>query len=511
MKKSLLLVFVLVALSSVSLISYQNECYSFSNQICKIKEPFLSQFIQKYSNALVYYPFNPGPSNVKFYREICKRLSSLPVQLACIWVDQTPVYNARLRLDPAELQGFVLYGHEEPRKYEGKMDPQLLFRWAIKNTFNLVNSINDEETLEKYSELKIVLLLINPDQNEQLLKEFLIFSRELLDVNIIHSSEPFIAERFNVAQSNAIVVIRNFDNSSEVYPVENGGFDAESVFEFVRNNRRMEVKQISSQSFSEALNWREHLVILGSDQTNNSLFEEFGNIYNGIYNSSLADSFANIYSTIFDSEFPNREFYVNFFHFEFSSEFFEESLRPFFGEIENPRNEPLIFIIRNDGYLTEKYLLRNWTPFSLKNILKDLDQRILGQFYKSKFEIKQKNLFLRNVSGNTFENLIIENKAHVLLFIFSGNCESCQKILEILEIIAEQFRILPGFKVFQMNQDFNEHVSVEGIELPNLLFYNSNNKMEPEIVGKFETIEDFEEFLEVKGIMELLREFESEW
>ncbi|XP_060205767.1 protein disulfide isomerase-like 1-6 [Lycium barbarum] len=127
-----------------------------------------------------------------------------------------------------------------------------------------------------------------------------------------------------------------------------------------------------------------------------------------------------------------------------------------------------------------KYLLESdATPASIEDFCSGLLNGTVSSYYKSQPIPDNKNMSILTVVGKTFDELILNSPANILLEIHTPWCITCETTSKQMEKLAKHFKGLDNLIFARIDASLNEHPKLQVDDYPTLLFYSADDKTNP--------------------------------
>ncbi|KAG6425920.1 hypothetical protein SASPL_110129 [Salvia splendens] len=140
-------------------------------------------------------------------------------------------------------------------------------------------------------------------------------------------------------------------------------------------------------------------------------------------------------------------------------------------------------VVSFDYNSNSKYLLESDITSrnieELQEFCTGLVQGTLKPYYKSQTIPDNKNASVLTVVGKTFDELVINNPANIVLEVHTPWCITCEATTKHVEKMAKHFKGLDNLVFARIDASTNEHPKLQVEDYPTLLFYPANDKSNP--------------------------------
>ncbi|KAL8458270.1 hypothetical protein ACS0TY_035952 [Phlomoides rotata] len=137
-------------------------------------------------------------------------------------------------------------------------------------------------------------------------------------------------------------------------------------------------------------------------------------------------------------------------------------------------------VIAFDFNSNAKYLLESdLTSRNIEDFCLALVQGTLNPYYKSQPIPENKNASILTVVGKTFDDLVLNSPANIVLEVHTPWCITCETTSKHVEKLTKHFKGLDNLVFARIDASVNEHPKLQVEDYPTLLFYPANDKSNP--------------------------------
>ncbi|KAG6395802.1 hypothetical protein SASPL_141931 [Salvia splendens] len=137
-------------------------------------------------------------------------------------------------------------------------------------------------------------------------------------------------------------------------------------------------------------------------------------------------------------------------------------------------------VVSFDYNSNSKYLLESdITSRNIEEFCTGLVQGTLKPYFKSQTIPDNKNASILTVAGKTFDELVLNNLANIVLEVHTPWCITCETTSKHVQKLAKHFKGLDNLVFARIDASTNEHPKLQVEDYPTLLFYPANDKSNP--------------------------------
>lgn len=485
-------------------------CEKSESRFCVLNPDNIEEFGKMSpSCALFYFTLKQFPIQWKLFRQILKRIESIPGECHQALVE----YNlSPEKMDDEEdppKEGYWILIDGKYKKYTGNYRALDIFRWTVKSAFDIVHTISSVSDLEGFNELKSYALLINTRVNDYLSQDYKRLAREIKDLNFLRTFEPEIAAKFNSTGEAAIILVTNFNGKYEKLPLIDEQLDINAAANFLSDKRRTDVLPLDSTHFDKYMKWRDTNIVRITTSPDKQKFIDFARRFNGIDNPEEKPEHKAELDKLFPEGFIVEGFWPNFMQIA-SNDNMAGWFKYAAGRNGTVEGEDWIIVLRKEDDEIHKWVITEWTFESLKKAILDIDGGQLARFFLSQEVAAQDDLPVIGLTKQTLEDEVIENRRSALVLVYSPRCGFCVAKREMMKKLAAYYEGTPRFGVYEIDGTENEHPSFYAESYPVLLYYTEPDKMSPEVLKEDADFDQIVKRLAEIGIRSVKSEVGSE-
>ncbi|KAG6398090.1 hypothetical protein SASPL_139541 [Salvia splendens] len=148
-------------------------------------------------------------------------------------------------------------------------------------------------------------------------------------------------------------------------------------------------------------------------------------------------------------------------------------------------------VVSFDYNSNSKYLLESdITSRNIEEFCTGLVQGTLKPYFKSQTIPDNKNANILTVVGKTFDELVLNNPANIVLEVHTPWCITCETTSKHVQKLAKHFKGLDNLVFARIDASTNEHPKLQVEDYPTLLFYPANDKSNPTTLSTKSNLKD---------------------
>lgn len=402
------------------------------------------------------------------YSKLAQRMKAEKDGVAIAKVDATVENELGSKFGVQGFPSLKFFINGQPVDYQGGRDEDAMFNWLKKKTGPSSAEITEAKDLEEHAEKNLSVLFLFPENDTNALNNFMAVAAGYDDVPFAYSTSQDFKTKYEVDQKYAFIVFRNFDDGrkflvSEEMPATQ---NMKTFFEAVRFPMVMEFDQKAAER------------IFGSESPAMIFFTEDNN-------DSHYDAFKQVAS--------ERRADILFTKSSITGGL-GARLSEFLGV--DKTMSPTVRIIKFKNGSLDKFKVTDFTKEGLNQALDDFKASKLTAYYKSSPTPETNDEPVKTITGDNFEDLVLNNDKFVLLESYAPWCGHCKQLEPIYKELAEKFANVKNLVIAKMDATLNEHPSLNVKGFPTINFFKPGAKSTPETYSGERTLEAFVKYLE---------------
>lgn len=366
------------------------------------------------------------------------------------------------------VQGFPtlkFFINGSPVDYQGARDLDAIYNWIQKKTGPASKALTTEEEYNLHSGLKLSVLLLLPEEDEEMMKTYMGLAATYDDVPFAHSTNPDHAQKLEISQKYGFVVFRSFDEGHK-FLLDDQPLTTKAMKDFLEEHRHPFVVDFDQDAANRIFGKQQNALILLTDDEDSqdiTTFREFAKENTG---EDLVFSLSKVTSG------------------------FGQRLAEYIGVKTGPTARFVSFTGRN----LNKFVVEDLTTEGLTQALADFKAGKLTAHYKSAAKPETNDEPVKVIVGDTFEELVLNDK-YVLLEAYAPWCGHCKKLAPIYEDLAKKLENEADIVIAKMDATENEHPLMPVTGFPTLKLFKPNSETPVDYSGD-RSLKDLVQFLE---------------
>lgn len=289
-----------------------------------------------------------------------------------------------------------------------------------------------------------------------------------------HTSSDALRSKLGVNKKYAFVLFRDFDDGKKI--LETDSFETDETKTFIDGLRFPLVMEFNQQAAERIFGGEKAAIIFFTDKPESNQADEF---------RKLAKS---------------RKGEILFTISRISQDL-GARLAEFIGVTTSDENSVRIIKFQAGNLL--KYKCPGIDHDSLDKCLTDYTAGKLSAYYKSEATPASNSEPVKVLTGNTFQELVIDSDKHVLVEVYAPWCGHCKKLAPIYDDLAKRLEKFDSIMIAKMDGTANEFAGLDVQGFPTLKFYKKGNKSKPMDFNGDRTVDGFIKFLEKETGLDL--------
>lgn len=452
--------------------AYQSINYPIEDGVIVLTDETFSQAINQFEYILVEF-YAPWCGHCQKlapeYSEAALILKEDDNQVPLAKIDGT---KNKLSTRNVELTGYPtlsFFIRGKPIKYKGGRTALEIIDWVRRKSGSPTQLVKTQEDLLEQLDKREVVLFLNDKKNSELFSLYKKVAQEYDGVVFLHSDRKFQSKNF---PPNKITILKNFEEPFKIFEGDNKATEEElknfiDVWRYptlMHFNNNMAIERIFGKK-SKAI-----FLILKRNQEPE--FEAF---------KKVAEE--------------NRELII------FSYCYWKEDLcRKLMKTTGTLRIQIPFVIVVDQSKKSAKYLMTEnlITKEAISEFLKNFFSGMAKRFYKKSPIPIYRDGVVRKISGDIWEEEIIQNEDFVFVMFYAPWCGHCKKFMpKWIEFGLRTFK-MEHFRVGMIDGSSNEIPGIEVSGFPTLFLFKKNKK---DSGIKFEgkrTVEGLREFVKIE-------------
>lgn len=358
--------------------------------------------------------------------------------------------------------------HGEPMDYQGEREGDAIESWIEKKLTTKVEEITTKEKMTEVSNAKLAVVLYAKELSNTIKNRFTALAGSYDKIAFYISTCDCVKDFLHAEQNVNLVIFRSFDDGKKTLGSQND-WSLDEMKTFLDNNRFASVMDFDEEAAQTIFGNQKTAIFYFSDKEDSEGLKVFTDIAG---------------SKKFELTFSKSTITTGLGH----------RLAEYIGIADS--DEGAVRIIKFAGQDLQKFkLTKALTKENLEEFIQSFTDGKLTAYRKSEKPIENDTADVKTITGDDFDQRVLNNDQYVLLEIYAPWCGHCKQLAPIYEKLAKAVKGNNKLVIAKFDGTANEHPDVQAKGFPTIKFFKKGAKKNPVDYAGGREYNDFIDFL----------------